>query len=100
MTGTPMHRRSFLSLLGASAAAWPLAARAQQRERVRRVGALIGGEEGDPERQANVAAFREVLAGLGWIEGRNLSIDWRWAGGDAGRARTYAAELVALNPDL
>jgi putative ABC transport system substrate-binding protein len=80
--------------------AWPVAASAQQYGRVRRIGALIGGDESDADRQATVAAFRKALQDLGWTEGRNLRIDWRWAANDANRARTYAAELVALNPDL
>jgi ABC-type uncharacterized transport system substrate-binding protein len=67
---------------------------------MRRIGALIGGDEGDPERQAYVAAFRETLGRLGRVEGRNVSIDWRWSATDASRARSHAAELVALNPDL
>jgi putative ABC transport system substrate-binding protein len=96
-----MQRRQFITLLGGAAAAWPLAARAQQPSgRVRRIGALIGGDESDADRQATVAAFRKALQDLGWTEGRNLRIDWRWAANDANRARTYAAELVALNPDL
>src|SRR5262249_31721748 len=93
------RRREFIAGLG-GAAAWPLAARAQQDGRVRRVGALIGGDESDADRQATVAVFRTALQDLGWTEGRNLRIDWRWAANDANRARTYAAELVALNPDL
>jgi putative ABC transport system substrate-binding protein len=95
-----IKRREVLTLLGGAAAAWPLAARAQQGGRVRRVSALIGGDEGDAERQASVATLRSALAGLGWVEGRNLRIDWRWAASDVGRARTYAAELVSLGPDL
>src|SRR5207302_670766 len=90
----------FITLLGGATAGWPLAARAQQGGRPRRIGALIAGDEGDEDRKAYVAAFRKVLADLGWMEGRNLAIDWRWAAADAGRAQTYAAELVALNPDL
>jgi putative ABC transport system substrate-binding protein len=94
-----IRRRDFITLLG-GAAAWPLAARAQQGGRMRRIGVLIGGDEGDPERQAYVAAFRETLGRLGWVEGRNVSIDWRWSATDASRARSHAAELLALNPDL
>ena len=100
MMGEPMKRREFITLLGGAAAAWPHAARAQQTGQVRRIGALIGGEEGDSERQSYVAAFKDALQGLGWIEGRNLQIDWRWAATDVSGARTYAAELVALHPDL
>jgi putative tryptophan/tyrosine transport system substrate-binding protein len=94
-----MRRREFITL-GGAAAAWPLRARAQQDGRVRRIGALIGGDEGDVERQASVAALRKALQDLGWTEGRNLRIDLRWAASDANRARTYAVELVALNPDV
>src|SRR5262252_3908063 len=94
-----MRRREFIAGLG-SAATWPLAAWAQQDGRVRRIGALIGGDESDADRQANVAVFRKALQDLGWIEGHNLRIDWRWAANDANQARTYAAELVARNPDL
>jgi putative ABC transport system substrate-binding protein len=94
-----LHRRSFLSLLGASAATWPLAARAQQDGRVRHVGVLMPTADSDPEWQTYVAAFREGLRKLGWVEGRNLRIDYRWAAGDAGRIRAYAAELVAMSPD-
>src|SRR5262245_14940979 len=93
-----IHRRSVLSLLGTAAAAWPLAARAQQRGRVRRIGVLIGG--GEVERQASFAEFKSTLSGLGWTDGRNLRIDLRFASSDIGRARPLAAELVALKPDL
>src|SRR5204863_7342406 len=90
-----MHRRSFLTLLGGAAAAWPLTARAQQDGRVRRVGWLIGGTEGDARPRASVAALREGLAKLGWIEGRNLHVELRFGAGDLGRMRTGAAELVS-----
>jgi putative ABC transport system substrate-binding protein len=94
-----MRRREFIALLG-GAAAWPLAARAQQGERVRRIGALIGGAaETDPESRARVAALREGLAQHGWSEGRNLRIDYRWAGTDPERIRAFATELVATMPD-
>jgi putative ABC transport system substrate-binding protein len=95
-----MRRREFINLLGGAALAWPLPVRAQQDGRVRRVGALIGGDESDVDRQATAAVFRKELQDLGWTEGRNLRIDWRWAANDANQARTYAAELVAGNPDL
>ncbi|HEV2548010.1 MAG TPA: hypothetical protein VGU20_11775, partial [Stellaceae bacterium] len=95
-----MKRREFISLVG-GAAAWPLAARAQQPERIRRIALLIGStEESDPESQARVAAFREGLAALGWSEGRNLRIDYRFAGGDEARIRAYVAALVNSSPDL
>src|SRR5262249_12856740 len=88
-----IRRREFL-LLGGGAAAWPLAARAQQGERVRRIGVLMG----DPEEQARLAAFLDGLQQLGWTDGRNVRIDTRWPAGDADRFRTYAAELVGLAP--
>jgi putative ABC transport system substrate-binding protein len=93
-----MRRREFITLLG-GAAAWPLAARAQQNDRVRRVGVLLGGNNG-PGAQSAIAAFRERLAMLGWVEGGNLRIDYRFAGGDPDRLSAYAEELVNLRPDL
>jgi putative ABC transport system substrate-binding protein len=93
-------RREFITLLGGAAAAWPLAARAQQPERVRRIGVLMGLAENDPEGQARVAAFRQGLEQLRWTDGRNARIDYRWAAGEGSRAVTYAAELVALSPDV
>jgi putative tryptophan/tyrosine transport system substrate-binding protein len=96
----PMKRRDFITLIGGAAAAWPLAARAQQGERVHRIGALIAGSgENDPESRARVAALREGLAQRGWIDGRNLRIDYRWAGTDPDRIRAFAAELVATVPE-
>ena len=94
-----MKRREFITLLG-GAAAWPLAARAQQPERTRRIGVLMASSESDPMGQARIAAFRQALAGLGWSEGSNLKIEWRWTGGDIARVRDYAAELVRLAPDV
>jgi putative tryptophan/tyrosine transport system substrate-binding protein len=94
-----MKRRAFITLLG-GAAAWPLAARAQQRERMRRIGVLMSISEDDPLAQARVAIFRQALAELGWTEGRNLTITWRWTGGDITRVREYAAELVRLAPEV
>jgi putative tryptophan/tyrosine transport system substrate-binding protein len=99
-TMTCMKRREFITLLGGAAAAWPLAARAQQGERMRRIGVLMNLSEDDPEAQRLVATFREGLAQLGWTEGRNLRIDNRWSAGDIERIRRYAAELVALGPDV
>src|SRR5262249_24208871 len=96
--GKALHRRSFLTLLGASAAAWPLAA--QQGERVRRIGWLIGGAENDLASRSNRAALQEALAKLGWIEGRNLRIDLRFGAGDPDRMSAYALELVGLKPDV
>jgi putative ABC transport system substrate-binding protein len=95
-----MKRREFISLLGGAAATWPLAARAQQPDRMRRIGVLMNLSEDDPEAQRLVATFREGLAQLGWTEGRNLRIDYRWSAGDIERIRRYAAELVALAPDV
>jgi putative tryptophan/tyrosine transport system substrate-binding protein len=93
-----MRRREFIAVLG-GIVAWPAAAWAQQPSRMRRIGVLIGADEGDQGRQANLAEFRTALQNLGWTEERNLHIDVRWAANDASRVRTYAAELVALNPD-
>jgi putative tryptophan/tyrosine transport system substrate-binding protein len=95
-----MKRREFITLLGAGAAAWPLAARAQQPERMRRIGVLLSTAADDPESSARTASFLKGLQQLGWIEGRNLRIDIRWAAGDAELYRKYAAELVALAPDV
>jgi len=94
-----LRRREFITLLGGAAAAWPLAVRAQQGERMRRIGALIGGAETDPESRARVAALREGLEQRGWSEGRNLRIDYRWASADSDRIRAFAAELVATAPE-
>ena len=92
-------RRKFLGALGA-AAAWPLTARAQQGERMRRIGVLDNGPANDPNAQARYAAFLQGLQQLGWTDGRNLLIDIRWAAGNATDTRRYAAELVALAPDV
>jgi len=94
-----MKRREFITLLGGAAVARPLAARAQQTGPMRRVGVLMGVAD-DAEGQARVKALQQGLQGLGWIEGRNVRIDYRWTGGDATRARTYAAELAKLSPDV
>jgi ABC-type uncharacterized transport system substrate-binding protein len=94
-----MRRRQFITLLG-GATAWPFAARAQQADRLRRIGALLGISENDVETQSRLAAFRKGLRDLGWIEGRNVQIDYRFAAGDFDRARAYAAELVRLAPDV
>ena len=95
-----MRRREFITLLGGAAAAWPLAAHAQQGERMRRIGVLMGYAESDPEAQAWVAAFREELQKLGWTEGRNIRIDLRWTAADEEAMQRFAKELVALQPDL
>ena|SRR5437588_11922653 len=95
-----MTRREFITLLGGAATAWPLAARAQQGERIRRIGFLQGLAESDPEAQARTAGFRQELEALGWMEGRNIRIDYRFAGGSAARVQAYAAEMVNSAPDL
>ena len=94
-----MRRREFIAALSA-AAAWPLAASAQQPERMRRVGVLMNTAPDDPVGQTRIAAFLQGLQQLGWSVGRNMQIDTRWAAGDADRIRTYAVELVALAPDV
>ena len=88
-------RREFITLLG-GAAAWPLAARAQQPERMRRVGALMGGAGSDPEGQARLAAFLQGLQETGWSVGRNVRIDTRWTGGNVEDARKFAAEWIGV----
>jgi putative tryptophan/tyrosine transport system substrate-binding protein len=96
-----MKRREFITLLGGAAAAWPLAVRAQQAEGMRRIGVLQGGgDTDDPRSQPNVAAFLQALQQLGWTDGRNVKIDYRWPAGDPDKARKYAAELVGLAPDV
>jgi putative tryptophan/tyrosine transport system substrate-binding protein len=95
-----IKRREFMTLLTGAATAWPLAARAQQDGRVRRIGWLAGGAESDRARQADLSAFREGLAKLGWIEGRNLRIELRFAADDPDRIRAHAAELIGLAPDV
>jgi putative ABC transport system substrate-binding protein len=95
-----MKRREFITLIGGAAVTWPLAARAQQGERMRRIGVLMNLTADDPESPARLAAFAQGLADLGWTIGRNLRIDYRWAAGDPERIRRDADELVALAPDL
>jgi putative tryptophan/tyrosine transport system substrate-binding protein len=96
-----MKRREFITLLGGAAATWPLAAHAQQPDRMRRIGVLMAHAESDPEFQAYVAAFREGLQNLGWVEGRNFRLDFRWGALDDAELRKRAAiELIALKPDL
>jgi putative ABC transport system substrate-binding protein len=94
-----MRRREFVSLLG-GAVAWPLAARAQQPQRMRRIGVFMAGVADEPESEVRVAAFLQGLGELGWIVGRNVRIDYRWGAGDVERYRTIAAELIALSPDV
>jgi putative ABC transport system substrate-binding protein len=95
-----MKRREFITLIGGAAAAWPLAARAQQGERMRRIGVLLALAADDAYGQAQVAVFQQALQQLGWNDGRNVRIDIRWCETDAERARRYAQELVALAPDI
>jgi putative ABC transport system substrate-binding protein len=96
-----MRRREFIRLLGGAATAWPVVARAQQPERMRRIGVLMGFAESDPEGPAFVAAFRDELQKLGWAEGRDIRIDTRWATALNAEARQrFTKELVALQPDL
>jgi putative tryptophan/tyrosine transport system substrate-binding protein len=96
-----LKRREFLGVLGSVAAAGPLGARAQQAERVRRIGVLTSGATADdPDGRTRRAAFLQGLQQLGWIDGRNIRIDYRWGAGDADSMRKYAAELVALAPDV
>jgi putative ABC transport system substrate-binding protein len=96
-----MRRRKFITLAGGAAIAWPLAARAQQPERMRRIAVLQGGgDRDDPRSQLSTAAFLQALQQLGWTDGRNVRIDYRWPAGDADKARKYAGELVALAPDV
>ena len=94
-----MQRRQFIALLG-GAATWPLAARAQQDQRVRRIGVLSALAEDDPESVARRPAFEQALKALGWTNGSNLRVDYRWAADDAERIRKLAAEIVALAPDV
>jgi putative ABC transport system substrate-binding protein len=93
-----MRRREFIAGLGA--AAWPMAARARQGERMRRIGLLMSGDENDPVYKSRVSAFTQALADLGWIEGRNVRMDLRWHRNDANRMRAFAQELVRLQPDV
>jgi putative tryptophan/tyrosine transport system substrate-binding protein len=94
-----MRRREFIAGLG-SAAAWPVVARTQQADRVRHVGVLMNVVQEDPGGSADVMAFRQGLAELGWIEGRNIDIEFRWPGGDIERVQTFAKELVGLRPNV
>ena len=94
-----IRRREFITLVG-GAAVWPLAARTQQGERVRRIGVLTAGDESDPLSKSNVAAFTQALAGLGWTHGRNMRTDLRWGGADINRMVALAQELVGLQLPL
>src|SRR6201981_473318 len=94
-----IRRREFIILPGAAGAVWPLAARAQQPDRVRRVGVLMGIAD-DLEGQARIAVFRQALQALGWTEGRNIQLIYRWSAGDAVQARRFAKELLDLRSDV
>jgi putative ABC transport system substrate-binding protein len=94
-----MQRRDFIVGLGA-AGAWPVAVRAQQGDRVRRIGVLMLGDENDPEQKRRLTAFMQALGDLGWINGRDLRMDVRWGGGDTNRIRAVAQELVGLRPEI
>jgi putative ABC transport system substrate-binding protein len=95
-----MQRREFIGLIGSTVLAWPIAVRAQQGERMRRVGILTGLAEGDPEARANLASFFQGLQQVGWIDGRNVQFIIRWGAGDAGRIHKFAVELAGLAPDV
>src|SRR5262249_12073166 len=94
-----LRRREFIMLLGGTAA-WPLAASAQQGDRVRRIGVLMPQDENDPEPKSRYSAFTQALADLGWTDGRNVRMDVRWGDGDANRMRALAQELVGSQPDI
>jgi putative ABC transport system substrate-binding protein len=94
-----MKRREFITLISGVAAAWPMTTRAQS-DRSRRIGVLMGYPEGDPKAQGNVKAMRQGLQRLGWIDGQNITIAYRWAGGDPERARAFAKELIGMAPDV
>ena len=95
-----IRRREFITLLSGAAAAWPLTARAQQGGRMRRIGVLLSTVESDPLGLEYITAFAQGLAELGWTVGRDVRIEYRWGAGDLDRFRRYAAELVALSPDV
>jgi putative ABC transport system substrate-binding protein len=95
-----MRRRDFIKVIGGAAATWPVAARAQQPDRMRRIGMLSALAESDPSARSQVAEFRGALAKLGWTEGSNVLIEYRWGGSDADMMRRQAAELAALAPDV
>jgi putative ABC transport system substrate-binding protein len=99
MRSDRLKRREFIALIG-GAAAWPVAARAQQRERMRRIGVLTTFAENDAFVQSLQAAFRKRLEEAGWQAGRNIHLDYRWTAGDADRLATFTTELIELKPDL
>ena len=95
-----VKRREFITLVGGAATVWPLAARAQQGERVRRIGVLMAVAESDADVRSGVALFQQSLQELGWKDGRNIRIDYRWGDADADRIQALAKELVGLQPDV
>jgi hypothetical protein len=95
-----VRRREFITLLSGAVVTWPIAARAQQRDQVPRIGVLMSASENDPEGHARITAFREGLEKLGWTDGQNVRIDVRWTAGDAALDRKFAAELVTLTPNV
>src|SRR6516165_2959174 len=95
-----LRRREFIAGLGGAAASWPLAARAQQGDRVRRIGVILPGDENDPLVKSRPSALAQALAGLGWTDGRNVRMDVRWASGDINRIRAIARELAGLQPGI
>src|SRR3974377_874326 len=95
-----MRRREFISLIGGVAATWPLAASAQQSGSARRIAVIMGFPEDDPYGQRYVLALRQKLESLGWVENRNIRIDYRWAGGEPEKARTFARELIGMAPSV
>ena len=95
-----VRRREFVALFSAAAAAWPIAGHPQQPERMRRIGVLMHLQENDTEGQARITVFRDALLALGWIEARNITMEYRWTGGDPQRARVAAAEMADLAPEV
>jgi ABC-type uncharacterized transport system substrate-binding protein len=95
-----MRRREFIAVFGGVVAVWPMAARAQQHEQMRRIGVLVGFAESDPESPARLAAFRQSLERLGWKEGHNVRVEYRWGAGDPTRMRAHAKELIGTSPDV
>jgi putative tryptophan/tyrosine transport system substrate-binding protein len=95
-----VNRRALITLLGGAAAGWPLAARAQQAQRIRRIGVLMNTADANAEGRAGISSFQQVLQELGWAEGRDLRIEIRWGENDIDRTRQYAAELIAFSPDI
>src|SRR6516164_9187830 len=95
-----IRRRNFITLLGVAAAAWPLAGRAQQPNRMRRVGVLMAFEEEDPRAKVNLSAFTRRLSELGWSDGRDIRMEVRWCGENVERIRAFAKEVVELQPDV